>query len=297
MLDIVAAAHYYHALAEQPQLPALRELVNAVCRERPRRIDRYTELALLGSARCVAGRQLAPDTGLYLGSRFASLGNIIAVHRQMISCGETPKPANFINSLSNSAGYYVARNLGLQQRNLFVSRADASLVAALQLAELDLAAKAVSAALVGIVEEGVLPQAEHCQRLGVAEDTALAEGSHWLLVAPSDSRETAGEPRLGQLDNIRTLPDAAALQRWLAEMRAAGDCQLYAPAPTRAQWAEQLAAIAPFAPALAYYPAVAAAALLEFLMGDSAERAANLLCVIADGEQRFHVLRARRSAD
>lgn len=300
MFDILASGHYYSDPSSQQALPDIREQVNAICRERPRRIDRYTELALLGSARCLDGKTVPPSTGLYLGSRFASLSNTIAMHRQMITQGETPKPAHFINSLSNSAGYYVARNLALQDRNLFVSRTDASLIAALQLAALDLSSAAISHALIGIVEEAVIPQQEHCKRLGVPEQTPLGEGSHWLLLAPcanKNSPRNENAATLGRLDNILSLPDKAALQRWLDEMTAnSPNCQVYAPAPTWEQHAHQLQGITRFTPPLAYYPAVTAGALLVFLNDDYPQNQANnLLCVIADSDQRFHVLRAQRN--
>lgn len=292
MLDIVAAADYYHAVASLPLLPDLREAVNALCRERPRRIDRYTQLALLGAMRCVANTKLPPSTGLYMGSRFASLSNTIAMHQQMIEQGESPKPAHFINSLSNSAGYYVARNLNLQQRNMFVSRADASLMATLQIAALDIVSANITHALVGIVEEAVLPAPQHCLRLGVDPKTELGEGSHWLVVTKSSAANDQSMV-LGQIDELLTLPDALALTEWLAGMKElAGNCQLYAPLPTREKFQRELNAIAPFAPELAYYPAVTACALQRFLFAKD-NCAGTLLCVIADEQQRFHVLRLR----
>lgn len=295
MLDILAAADYYHAAASQPLLPDLREAVNALCRERPRRIDRYTQLALLGALRCAANITLPPTTGLYMGSRFASLSNTIAMHQQMIEQGDSPKPAHFINSLSNSAGYYVARNLNLQQRNLFISRADASLIATLQIAALDIYSAAITHALVGIVEEAVLPVQQHCLRLGVDLQTQLGEGSHWLVLTKSSAANDQSMV-LGQIDELLTLPDTFALTAWLAAMKVFdANCQLYAPVPTRKQFQCELNAIAPFAPELAYYPAVTACALQRFLFAKD-NHAGTLLCVIADEQRRFHVLRLSRAA-
>lgn len=295
MLDILACGDYYHALEHKSLLPDLREQVNALCSERPRRIDRYTQLALLGAMRCVAHNELSSSTGLYMGSRFASLSNTIAMHQQMIEQGDSPKPAHFINSLSNSAGYYVARNLNLQQRNLFVSRSDASLIAALQIAALDIQSAVVSRALVGIVEETVLPSRQHCVRLGVDPETELGEGSHWLLLAKSPAVNEKNIS-LGRIDELLTLPDTQALTQWLERMKTLdANCQLYAPLPTQKRYQSLFNSIASFAPTLAYYPAVTACALQRFL--SAKDNSANtLLCVIADSDQRFHVLRLMRSA-
>ena len=126
MLEILALGDHYQTVDPEQGLANLKPAATEVCRDRFRRIDRFTQLALIGSARCVQSADPGPKTGLYIGSRFASTGNTIAVHEKMVSAGVVPKPANFINTLSNSAGYFVARNLGLGDRNLFVSRGDAS---------------------------------------------------------------------------------------------------------------------------------------------------------------------------
>jgi hypothetical protein len=107
---------------------------------------------------------------------------VIATQQQLIRDRELPKPFNFINTLGNSAGYYVAKNLGLHGQNLFISRRGASLQALLSVAVADLRAGVLSQALVGVVEEATLPLTEHRRRQGLVEDRPVAEGSHWLLL-------------------------------------------------------------------------------------------------------------------
>ncbi len=210
MLDVIALGDYYSPINDRDGLPELRNEVNAICGERFRRIDRFIQLCLLGAARCTQMTRLDEQTGLYIGSRFAAVCNTIKVQEQMFVHGQIPKPANFINTLSNSAGYYVARNLKLQGKNIFVSRANGSLEAALELARLDLQSGSIKQALIGVVDEGVSVQAHHCQRMGIPEDTALAEGSHWFLVrgaSKDDSRAT--------IIDVFTLPDERSLRDWL----------------------------------------------------------------------------------
>ncbi|MFV0277142.1 MAG: beta-ketoacyl synthase N-terminal-like domain-containing protein [Parahaliea sp.] len=275
----------------------LKPDVSACCRERFRRIDRFTQLALVGSARLVsdlvacvkedteralaAASPLDPGTGLYLSSRFASLSNTIEVHERMVRSGDLPRPANFINTLSNAAGYYVARNLGLGGVNQFVSRDDASLLAALQLVQLDVASGQVSAALVGQVEEMPVPLDAHRLRLGVSADTALAEGSHWLWLEPQ--RSVAGAA-LGQLRSVVTVADEESLQRWLAAQDR--DAWIFMPngmenAPVAVSEFRPLPVVLP------YSPAQSAAALVHYLEGNYA---ATLLVVIPDGTGRYHLL-------
>ena len=95
---------------------------------------------------------------------------------------QLPKPFNFINTLGSSAGFYVARNLGLQGQNFFISRHGASFEATLMAAFADFAAGAAQQALVGAVEEVTLPLAQHRQRLDLRDDAVVAEGSLWLLL-------------------------------------------------------------------------------------------------------------------
>ncbi len=284
-LEIVQTGDYYRAQPSDAPLPPLGDLVKAECRERPRRTDRYTRLALIGSARCADGVSLDAETGLYIGSRFAGLGNTIQVQEEMLGAGQAPKPAHFINTLSNSAGYHVARNLGLTGRNLFVSRYDASLMAALQLVRTDFANGVVTRALVGVVEELALPLSHQRRRLGVPGDTPLAEGSHWFLLRPAPAG--GGEV---VIDQVTTLPDRAALADWLAGLAASsgeepllylyGRASHNAPAPVLPSWAR-------FEPDPNEYPAAVGGALMRYL---ASGLSAPLVCLVNDGEGRFHGL-------
>jgi hypothetical protein len=182
MIRITAVGHVFNPLQDDAPLPPLETDLRQVCREHFRRVDRFIELALLGSGRCAAGKTLGADCGLYLGSGLGPMTGVIATQQQLIRDREAPKPFNFINTLGNSAGYYVAKNLGLHGQNLFISRRGASLHALLSIAMTDLQMGVLSQALVGVVEEVTLPLTEHRRRQGLTEDKSVAEGSHWLLL-------------------------------------------------------------------------------------------------------------------
>jgi hypothetical protein len=175
-------AHYLHTVADGEGLPSLNERLAPLCRERIRRIDRFIQLALLGSAECVADESLSAGCGLYVCSGLGPLGNNIVVQHSLVRDHKVPMPFNFVNTLGSSAGYYVARNLGLDSQSLFVSRRGDSLGAGLTCAAADVASGAVSQVLIGAVEECTLPVEEHRARQGLPPETAVAEGSHWLLL-------------------------------------------------------------------------------------------------------------------
>lgn len=188
---IAAASHYFQPLSDGDTLPALDDMLAGLCREPFRRVDRFIQLALLGSARCTTGVTLQPDCGLYLGSGLGPMGSNITTQEQLIRERDIPRPFDFINTLGGSAGYYIARNLKLNAQNVFISRRGASLEAVLGAALADLALGIITQVLVGIVEEATLPLAAHQRRQGLPAGTAVAEGSHWLLLQTGAS--AAGE--------------------------------------------------------------------------------------------------------
>lgn len=286
MLEIISIGDYYQTVDPDQGLANLKAAATKVCREHFRRIDRFTQMALIGSARCVEGMNLEPRTGLYIGSRFASLGNTTKVHEKMVSAGIVPKPAGFINTLSNSSGYFVARNLGLGDRNLFVSRGDASIVAALQLAAMDVATGAISQALVGAVEEAVLPLEHQRVRLGLGSGTEVGEGSHWLLVAPEGNADS-----LASITEMITLVDENALGKWLGELDPATEFRISLSPWTRQKMAstclKSRQMLTDFDPGLAAYPGHAAGALIRYLQCGANEP---LIVIAADTDGRFHAI-------
>src|SRR5690606_38764449 len=114
-----------------------------------------------------------------------------AAAMSFIQCeGALPKPLHFVNTLGNSAGYYLTRLLQVNGNTLVVADEQLSFEAALAHAAMDLQAGRISMALVGGFDEVALPLAAHIERLGGTADTqALTEGSHWLLL-----QQSANEP-------------------------------------------------------------------------------------------------------
>lgn len=223
---IVASSDYLHGVVEGAALPALEARVNALCRVRFRRIDRFILLALLGSAECAANATLREDCGLYLSSGVGPVGGNTQVQKQLCRDHLLPKPFHFVNTLGSAAGHYVAKNLGMCGQNLFISRCGGAFQAALTVAAADLELGIVSQALVGAVEECTLPLDEHRRRQGLSSDLKMAEGSHWILIEAGarsgcatltiESRESAVfvpcyEPDLPFHDSR----DAALLTHWL----------------------------------------------------------------------------------
>lgn len=221
---IVAWSEHLHGVTDGEELPALDARLNAVSRERFRRIDRFILLAVLGSAECAAKASLREDCGLYLSTGVGPVGSNTEVQRQLCRDHLLPKPFHFVNTLGSAAGYYVAKNLGLAGQNLFISRRGAALSAALEIATADLELQIVSQALVGAVEECTFPLAEHRRRQGLASDVKMAEGSHWILIErgaranlPTLRLAPRTEPLYDTALPFHDSREAALLTHWLKQ--------------------------------------------------------------------------------
>jgi hypothetical protein len=179
MLKIAAVASEYSVLGELPiDLRArLRERHGVAVR----RINRYIALALCGALRCRdSAGSIAPDAALYLACDLPMAAATAHVLRGIHDEGRAPSPFEFMNLVGNMAGFCIGEQLGLSGPQLSLARHGASLEAALEL--LALRSAPHRRALLGNVEEGVWPLAEHRNRLGLPEDTPLSECSHWLYL-------------------------------------------------------------------------------------------------------------------
>lgn len=284
-LEIQAAAGVSWGV--EGELPALRELVREACGQSIRRVNRLIQLALIGSVRCARAGALDSSCGLYLASGQGALQDSVDCFVQMFVDGQPPKPISFVNTLSNTVCFYVAKLLGLSGRNQFVSSSALPFESALSLAVLDVQRGVIPQALVGGVDECVLPLADHRKRLRTAADAPLGEGSHWLLLGRG-SASTA----LGRLVDVREFAGASGLARWLDGLAMDGPrWQLSFGAGIEAPDRDRLEAALPglatfdYAPRSAYYETVTAAGLCGFL--GAAGGPATLLHLNASRDGRF----------
>ena len=117
----------------------------------PRRTDRLTLLALLAAAPLKA--HLQADTGLYLAATYPARQNMFALLKNVCAQQRLPKPFEFVNSVSNAAGFHVAQQLGLQGPNLFIGAGPQVWGHLLDLAGNDLERAQIRQGLVLLVEE------------------------------------------------------------------------------------------------------------------------------------------------
>lgn len=269
MTALLGYSHHLEAAPAAGAWPSLEGAVREACREPYRRVDRFIQLALLGAARCAAGRALDPDCALYLGSGIGPEGNNILVQEQICRDRLLPRPFNFVNTLGSSATYFVSKDLGLAGQGWWASRRGASLEALLELALADLELGLCRQALVGVVEECPLPLEDHRNRVGTAPGTALAEGSHWLLL---------GAEGPGGLIFTGGLDGEALAQRLAADWKA-GDHLAFGPGVPAALGAalSRLVGARAFGGDLPFHDSLAAARATAWL-GQKEKGRLHLLC-------------------
>jgi hypothetical protein len=179
-LPIVAAAGFVQLAGDTPA--SLRDELRSVMPNAPRRINRLSELGLIGAHRCVAGRDLADDTAVVVATTTGCLSDSVQLLR---AAGERrpPMPMDFINVSSNMTGFHLAAGLRLHSSNQVVASADFAWEAALEVAMLG-----SRRFLVGAIEECTWPLEQQRERLGLAADAPILESSQWLWIdrdAPS----------------------------------------------------------------------------------------------------------------
>ncbi len=191
----VQATGMHNTLPEdrQPDLAhELKQLTGKVYR----RTDHFIQLAILGAHKAAEQRYkkdehdkraLAEKTAIYLTSGQGNISVFDRICQQRRAENLLPKPVDFINLLSNSAGFYVAAHLGLTGKNLFVTHHRFPVQMALLAAQNDLRLGRQDAVLLGGVDEWIPRQELAGKLLGVSPETQLGEGSNWLLLSENEN--------------------------------------------------------------------------------------------------------------
>ncbi len=167
-----------------------------------RRTDRFIQLALLGAHTAIGTIKLERETALYMASGQGNLAVFKRLRDQRYIKKQPPKPVDFINSLSNTSGFYVAQYFKIEGKNLNVSRLGFVAETTLFLAQNDLELNKVKQVLVGGVDELQEPFAFTRQTLGICDERPLGEGSNWMLLS---------QKKEGSLASLEVLKQAMSL--------------------------------------------------------------------------------------
>jgi 3-oxoacyl-(acyl-carrier-protein) synthase len=182
-----------------------------------RRANRFVLLSLAGACRCVHGQPVPRETAVYLTTENGNLGDTENVLDQIFHHHQFPMPYNFINTMSNTASFYIAQGLNLLGPNLTFSSKLVSFERGLALLIGDLRSGALEAALIGGVDEAC-GSTEHFeakfQRPG--DPFTMVEGSSWLLL------KNSAQAALGEIRAVDTYSDLTQLTDHLEQKRLSG---------------------------------------------------------------------------
>lgn len=119
----------------------------------PRRVDRLTWQCLLAAA--PLADRLRPSCGVYLASHYPSRDTMTSLLNNVCIKQLQPMPFEFINSVSNAAGFYLARQFGLDGPNLCLGSHSGIWPQLLQLAHADLSTDQATQALLINCQEDI----------------------------------------------------------------------------------------------------------------------------------------------
>lgn len=187
----------------------LKEEIRRYTQENFRRGNRFILLTLLGARQCIHRHSLEADTAVYLTTEHGNLGETAAVLDEIYVAHSLPKPYGFINTMSSTAAFYLAQNLGIRGRNITVSSQHVSFERGLELLMADFAVGAELRALIGGVDEASLDGFDRGDRSH--HDWRMVDGSGWFYVKPE--REGA----CGAFTENRSFRDGHSCRRWITE--------------------------------------------------------------------------------
>ncbi len=174
-----------------------------------RRVNKFIMLSLMGVHKCVHGRTIDHSSAVYLSTENGNLGDTENVLHQIYREDSFPKPFNFINTMSNTASFYVAQSLKTLGRSITVSSKNVSFERGLELARVDFELKHIKEALIGGVDEAVFSRKKFEEKYDVSyHNVKLVEGSSWLYC------KAEKDGAIGEVTDIATFKDQDKALAW-----------------------------------------------------------------------------------
>jgi len=177
-----------------------------------RRTDDFIQLGILGVEQIAKKTQVNPKTALYLTSGQGNTGVFMRLCEQQLITKVPPKPVDFINSLSNTAGFYISQFLNLENKNNNLSHRGFVVEMGLLLAKSELLLNKEEWILLGGVDQ-LLPSDDFNRCiLGLDESIPLGQGSNWMLLNKSS------KAALARIDLTNKELDKTQLKTYLKQL-------------------------------------------------------------------------------
>jgi len=175
-----------------------------------RRANKFVLLSMVGACQCADGQTVKADTAVYLTTENGNLGDTETVLDQLYHKHEFPMPYNFINTMSNTASFYVAQSFDILGRNFTLSSKQLSFERGLELLRCDLFTGVVNEALFGGVDEVSFSKSQFEAKFNRPYcDYEMIEGSCWLLIKADNNGA------LGEIAVIESFGSLTQTAEWL----------------------------------------------------------------------------------
>ncbi|MDY0250428.1 MAG: hypothetical protein RBR45_10305 [Pseudomonas sp.] len=116
-MQVIAASHISGCASTTDK--QLKILLKTWLKQSPRRIDRFILQSLLAAV--AIQQHVRADCGLYVASAYPARTTMASLLNSVCAEQRQPKPFEFVNSVSNAAGFHIAQQLKLNGPNLFIS--------------------------------------------------------------------------------------------------------------------------------------------------------------------------------
>ena len=191
-----------------------KQEINRYTKLKFRRANKFVLLSLAGACHCAHGQAVKTDTAVYLTTENGTLGDTETVLDQLYHKHEFPMPYNFINTMSNTASFYVAQNFDILGRNFTFTSKQLSFEPGLELLRSDLVAGVVKEALFGGVDEVSFSKSQFETKFNrLYGDYEMIEGSCWLLIKADNGGA------LGEIAAIESFGSLNQTAEWLKRQR------------------------------------------------------------------------------
>lgn len=209
------AIEHHKVLTAGYAAPDLKPIIKKLCGQPLRQASHLVELGVIGAQTLnkfmtqAPGKSLDQETRLYSATGQGDVSKNKKLFEQVSPpvCG-LAAPFDFINSSANTTAFYVAKILGLNSRNLTVSRDEFSLEVALKLAISDLINGACKYTLVGGFDETANAACPLFLKMAKNAGVIPGQGAGWLLMT-SQEKAALGEINLVKLINTNSAMDDA----------------------------------------------------------------------------------------
>ncbi len=175
------------------EIPDFDKVSSKVSPRYLRRVDRFALIALWGAIDCVSRHAITTDTPLILVSDSGGRSSMKSLKQCVINENHLPAPYTFINTLTNSASFLIAKALSLISENIALCAGSGSFPAAVDLLTKSSMLANHTMALLGFVEEGSEG----------GEGLTRYDRSSWFLLSSPDSTDSEPIPTVPDLpDNL-----------------------------------------------------------------------------------------------